>query len=142
MLLAGAFTAVAAAIMAYQGALTLGIAVPIITTAVGVGLAGLKAMMNDYKVTDFAVGGLPEKGTLFRAGEAGTELVYDSATGQSGVANIKQLKAAFLQALIEYGDEYGGGDDAPIIVKIGEDEVFKATRRRANQAGLDFVKKG
>ena len=42
----------------------------------------------------FADGGLPDKGTMFIAGEAGAEMVYNTPSGQSGVANISQIQQA------------------------------------------------
>lgn len=71
-LLVGAFTAAAAAVMAYQGALTFGVAVPIITAAVGVGIAGIKALIDSAK--EHADGGF-QTGGLFYAGEKGAEWV-------------------------------------------------------------------
>lgn len=68
----GAFTALAAAVMAYQGALTVGIAVPIITAAVGVGIAGIKGLIDSAK--EHADGGF-QTGGLFYAGEKGAEWV-------------------------------------------------------------------
>lgn len=71
-LLVGAFTAAAAAVMAYQGALTVGIAVPIITAAVGIGIAGIKGLIDSAK--EHADGGF-QTGGLFYAGEKGAEWV-------------------------------------------------------------------
>lgn len=68
----GAFTALAAAVLAYQGALTAGIAVPIITAAVGVGIAGIKGLIDSAK--EHADGGF-QTGGLFYAGEKGAEWV-------------------------------------------------------------------
>lgn len=58
--------------MAYQGALTVGIAVPIITAAVGVGIAGIKGLIDSAK--EHADGGF-QTGGLFYAGEKGAEWV-------------------------------------------------------------------
>lgn len=71
-LLVGAFTAAAAAVMAYHGALTVGVAVPIITAAVGVGIAGIKGLIDSAK--EHADGGF-QTGGLFYAGEKGAEWV-------------------------------------------------------------------
>lgn len=87
----------------------------------------------------FANGGLPDKGTMFVAGEAGAEIVYNTPSGQSGVVNVQQIKSAMYQALVEYGNSHSGGNE-PIIIKIGEEEVFRATRKSAKKQGLDFVK--
>lgn len=71
-LVVAAFTAAAAAVMAYQGALTVGVAIPIITAAVGVGIAGIKGLIDSAK--EHADGGF-QTGGLFYAGEKGAEWV-------------------------------------------------------------------
>ena len=45
-------------------------------------------------IRGYANGGMPEKGTMFVAGEAGAEMVYNTPSGQSGVANISQIAQA------------------------------------------------
>ncbi len=74
--IAGALTASIAAIvaatiawMAFHGTMTIGVAVPIILAAVGVGIAGVKAAVA------MAEGGVVDKPTLILAGEAGPEIV-------------------------------------------------------------------
>jgi hypothetical protein len=74
--IAGALTASIAAIvaatiawMAFQGTMTLGVAVPIILAAVGVGIAGVKAAVA------LAEGGVVDKPTYALIGEAGPEIV-------------------------------------------------------------------
>ena len=73
--IAGALTASIAAIvaatiawMAFHGTMTIGVAVPIILAAVGVGIAGVKAAA-------MAEGGVVDRPTLILAGEAGPEIV-------------------------------------------------------------------
>jgi hypothetical protein len=74
--IAGALTASIAAIvaatiawMAFHGTMTIGVAVPIILAAVGVGIAGVKAAVA------MAEGGVVNRPTLILAGEAGPEIV-------------------------------------------------------------------
>ena len=74
--IAGALTASIAAIvaatiawMAFQGTMTVGVAVPIILAAVGVGIAGVKAAVA------MAEGGVVDKPTYVLIGEAGPEIV-------------------------------------------------------------------
>jgi SLT domain-containing protein len=55
--------------MAFQGTMTIGVAVPIILAAVGVGIAGIKAAVGMSK------GGVVNKPTLALVGEAGPEIV-------------------------------------------------------------------
>lgn len=116
--------------------------------ALGIGsalAAGVLAISSQFKsnaqqIDMYANGGLPDKGTMFVAGEAGAEIVYNTPSGQSGVANVQQIKNAMYQALVEYGNSHSGGGNEPIVIKIGEEEVFRATRKSAKRQGLDFVK--
>ena len=55
--------------MAFQGTMTIGVAVPIILAAVGVGIAGVKAAVA------MAEGGVVDKPTYALIGEAGPEIV-------------------------------------------------------------------
>lgn len=100
------------------------------TFAVSSALTGVEMFKN---------GGLPDKGTVFMAGEAGAEIVYNTPSGQSGVVNVQQIKQAMYQALVEYGNNHSTSE-GDTVVKIGEDEVFRATRKSAKRHGLDFVK--
>jgi hypothetical protein len=70
-LMAGIAAIVAATVawMALQGTMTVGIAVPIILAAVGVGIAGVKGLMG------LAEGGIVTRPTIALIGEAGTEAV-------------------------------------------------------------------
>ena len=77
-------------------ALTLGL-----PTAIALGAATTAAIMgasmgimNLINPDLFANGGMPDKGSLFVAGEAGAEMVYNTPNGQSGVANISQIAQA------------------------------------------------
>lgn len=62
-----ALTAATVAVMAYRGALTLGVAVPIITAAIGAGAAGVKALIPS--VPQMATGGVVNKPTMAMIGE-------------------------------------------------------------------------
>ena len=73
----------------------------------------------------FAEGGLPDKGTMFIAGESGAEIVYNTSSGQSGVVNVQQIKQAMLGALIEYGQRQGGNQ--PIEVYLDGELVYRNT---------------
>jgi len=69
MAAAAAIVIATVAWMAFQGTVTLGIAVPIILAAVGAGIAGIKAMIG------MAQGGIVTRPTLALIGEAGPEAV-------------------------------------------------------------------
>jgi hypothetical protein len=88
--IAGALTASIAAIvaatiawMAFEGTMTVGVAVPIILAAVGVGIAGVKAAVA------MAEGGVVDKPTLILAGEAGTEIVMPLSRYEAQRAETK-----------------------------------------------------
>ena len=89
--IAGALTASIAAIvaatvawMAFHGTMTVGIAVPIILAAVGVGIAGVKAAVA------MAEGGIVTKPTLALIGEAGPEAVVPLGRGSGGYGETTQ----------------------------------------------------
>lgn len=141
MAIAGAFIALTTAILAYKGVVTWGAALPVLSAAVGAALAGGLAWKGQLEnISKYANGGTPDKGTLFIAGEAGAEIVATSSNGQTGVSNVQQIEQAFYNALVRYGGGESGGE--VIVVKVGEDEVFRASRRGANKRGLDFARKG
>lgn len=127
--LAGAITAAAIAMnvfgMNWAGAL--GVA----ATVAGGALAVVSALPK------YANGGLPDKGTVFLAGEAGAEVVYNTPSGQSGVANISQLKSAFYQALVEYGQN--NKDNQPIVVTLDGEVVYRSTTAHANRRGQKWA---
>ena len=90
--------------------------------------------MNDY-----ANGGLPDKGTIFRAGEAGAEMVYNMPNGQSGVANVRQIEQAMYNALSRHqSNQYN--DDRPIVVYLDGEKVYENTTARAKSQGFVWAK--
>ena len=136
-----ALAAVITGVAVARAAAAAGVAAPI---KAGITAAALAAAITFAAGTAIAVGkyeqgGLPDKGTMFIAGEAGAEMVYNMPSGQSGVANISQIQQAFYNALVQYGRENRGSDGA-INVNIDGQKVFEVTRRTANKRGLDFMK--
>lgn len=105
--------------------------------AVGAGILGL----NTWIISMFKDGGMPDKGSMFVAGEAGAEIVYNTPSGQSGVANIKQIQQAMYGALVAYGKTSGGTSQQPIQVVIDGEKVFTAVNRSANRHGVGFAKR-
>jgi hypothetical protein len=103
--IAGALTASIAAIvaatiawMAFHGTMTIGVAVPIILAAVGVGIAGVKAAV-------MAQGGIVDRPTLILAGEAGPEIVeplsrYEARKALESPSNSASLGSQFPQQVI------------------------------------------
>ena len=109
--IAGALTASIAAIvaatiawMAFHGTMTMGVAVPIILAAVGVGIAGVKAAVA------MAEGGVVDKPTYALIGEAGPEIVmplsrYESMhTEQSATvtSNNSPQEVTVINLIAEY----------------------------------------
>lgn len=140
MILIGAFSALAAAIAAVQIAKG-GVLAPAVASAImtglGIGVAGVIGATQDLKY--FANGGVPDKGTMFVAGEAGAEIVYNAPSGQSGVANLEQIQGAMYGALVAYGRN-NGGTGSTTVVEIDGERVFKATQKHAKKHGLDFAR--
>lgn len=133
----GAVAALTAAFMAMQGVLTWGTALPVLLASVGAAVAGVKAMI-DPKM--FAIGASDiDGGTLFVAGEAGkTEAVYTGSNGKTNVANIQQMKSAFYQALVEYGQTHT--DERPIVVYLDGKVAYESTTAYAKQRGQKWAK--
>lgn len=130
--LVGVVTALAAGFTILKGnwvgALSLGALVTGIGLMVGTALS----------IPKYEEGGLPDKGTMFIAGEAGAEMVYNTPSGQSGVANISQIQQAMYGALVAYGRTQGGDNGQPIVVQIDGEKVFQATQKSAKKHGLAF----
>jgi hypothetical protein len=70
---------------------------------------------------------------MFVAGEAGAEIVYNTPSGQSGVANISQIEQAMYGALVRYGRTQGNGQ--PIEVYLDGEKVYQNTTAHAKRHG-------
>lgn len=94
--------------------------------------------IGQFSMNDYAGGGLPDKGTIFRAGEAGAEIVYNMPNGQSGVANVRQIEQAMYNALARYGEQNGGA----IVVQayLDGEKVYENTTARAKSQGFVWAK--
>lgn len=112
-LLISVLVAATAAWMAYQGTMTMGVAVPIILGAVGAGVAGIKAIVDSAK--QYKTGGLVEdglfqmsKGELFGTFEDGSTVV---ANNMQIVDGIKQgVYSAVVSAMNQTGNRGGVGN--------------------------------
>lgn len=98
-LVVSALTAVAVAAIAAHGAMTWGVAIPIITAAVGVGIASIKGLISS-NIPAYASGGFVEEGQLFVAREAGPEMV-GTMGGRTTVANNDQIVEGISQGVYE-----------------------------------------
>lgn len=94
--LAAAAIAAAVAIGVFHASWTMGLG----AAAIAAGIALVVGSVASAKsVTKFADGGVPDRGSLFVAGEAGAELVYNMGGGSTGVSNVQQLQNATAGAL-------------------------------------------
>ena len=137
--------AAAAAIAAFHGAWTAGTAVVAIVgglAALAAAFIGFKASMKDLSVPKFANGGiLPDKGTLFLAGE---EIVYNSGNGNGGVANVQQIAQATYQGTMQALDDWWGGrnakSDIPQLTEANPTGMYQAVTGVARSYGYKWGK--
>lgn len=135
-IIVGALATLLGVILAIKGGLKGGlIGATIAGLGVGALLAGIKGVATQNATIDaYANGGLPDKGTLFRAGEAGAEIVYNTPSGQSGVVNVQQIEQAMYGALVRYGKS-NGGNGQPIKVYLDGEKVYQNTTAHAKRRG-------
>ena len=96
-LVAAAATGVAVAFMAMHGIMSWGVAVPIITGAVGVGIASIKGLIA-ANTPAYATGGFPEDGLFFA--NSG-EMVGKFSNGKTAVANNDQIVAGISKGVYD-----------------------------------------
>ena len=97
------------------------------------GVLLISSAVAKNSVTKFADGGMPDKGTMFVAGEAGAEIVYNNSNGQSGVANIQQIEQAMYGALVRYGNSSNGKIE--LTVNLDGEKVYQNTTAHAKRRG-------
>ena len=141
LVIAGAAMAAAAAIGIFKGVATGGVAIASIiavTTAVtGIMLASKGSLSN---IAKFANGGVPQKGSLFYAGEAGAELVTNTGGGKSAVMNMQQLQVAITRGMIAAMSTQSGGTSGSVNLSVDGQSLFSITKGYAKKNGYDFVK--
>ena len=132
MALVGAVTALTVVFLALYGTISMGTALPIIMTGVGLAVAGMKSILEPEM---YATGASNiDSGTLFVAGEMGrTEAVYTGSNGKTNVANVKQMEQAYYNALRRYGAENGN----TIVVKayLDNEVVYQGVTKQAKKHG-------
>lgn len=129
--LVGVITALAVGLHFAKGQWGKALAIGALVTGAGLTVGTTIATMG---VNKYAEGGLPDKGTMFIAGEAGAEIVYNTPSGQSGVANVQQIEQAMYSALIRYGRTQGGNGQ-PIEVYLDGERVYQNTTAHAKKHG-------
>lgn len=138
----GALATLLGVILAIKGGVKGGlIGATIAGLGVGALLAGIKGVATKNSQIEYKAMGASDidSGTLFVAGEAGkTEAVYTGANGKTNVANVQQMKAAFYQALVEYGQNHQ--DNQPIVVTLDGEVVYRSTTAHANRRGQNWAK--
>lgn len=140
-IVAGVLATVLGIILAIKGGVTGGlIGATVAGLGVGALVAGIKAQAEGAKFSLFADGGLPDKGTMFVAGEAGAEMVYNMPSGQSGVANIQQIAQATYNGTIRALNDWWGGSqargDIPQLKEANPTGLYQAVTGVAKSQGF------
>lgn len=142
-IIATAVLGVAMAMGAFHSAWSMGIAAAGIAAGIAAIAVSFATIKKDAeKPIQFAAVGASnlEGGTLFVAGEMGkTEAVYTGANGKTNVANVQQMKAAFYQALVEYG-RTSNTEGRPIEVYLDGERVYQNTTAHAKRRGNTWSK--
>jgi hypothetical protein len=99
----------------------------------------IQRLPNYLEIQKFGNGGLPDKGTVFMAGEAGAEMLYNMPNGQSGVANVQQIEQAMYNALVAH-DRTTAVKDATIRVYLDGEEIYNNTTAHAKKRGNTWGK--
>ena len=139
-LIAGAVAAIGGVLAAFlpDGAAKVMKAISFGATLAGIVTIGVEKITT---VAGYAEGGMPEKGSLFVAGEAGAEFVTKMPSGQTGVTNIVQFKQAMVEALYECADIFQQSDGSVVLyldgAEVARSKRFKSELNRTN-SGLNL----
>jgi hypothetical protein len=110
----------------------------------GIDIPHWDAEISYNPIQEFATGGLPDKGTMFVAGEAGAEMVYNTPNGQSGVANVQQIAQATYQgtmsALRDWWGGMGAKGDIPHLKEANPTGMYEAVTNVAGARGNKWSK--
>lgn len=136
--------AIAAVVIAIQ-ALKFGIPAAL---GLGAALAGgiliIGSQLAEASPKKFADGGVPDKGTLFIAGEAGAEIVSTSSSGQTGVSNVQQIAQATYQGTMSALRDWWGGQNAksdiPQLTEANATGMYQAVTGVAKSYGKTWSK--
>lgn len=98
-----ALMSVAAAAMAAAGAMSWGVAIPIIVGAVAGGVAAIQSIVRgSQEIQGYAAGGIPDKSELFYMNERGVpEALINTGGTETNVINQQQLKSLVRDGFIE-----------------------------------------
>lgn len=135
-----AILGLALAFGAFHSAWSLGLAVAGIVAGIGAIVASIATIKKEVQVPAYANGGLPDRGTMFVAGEAGAEMVYNMPSGQSGVANIQQIAQATYSGTIRALNDWWGGSgargDIPQLKEANPTGLYQAVTGVAKSQGF------
>ena len=136
--LAGVVTALAMGFTILKGNWAGAISIGALVTGAGL------AVGTSFATQQYAEGGLPDKGTMFIAGEAGAEMVYNMPNGQSGVANIQQIAQANYNGTIKALNDWWGGmsakQDIPKLQGANATGLYQAVTGVAKAQGEHWSK--
>ena len=133
----GALTAVVAAIVAMNTAISWTTALPVLLAGVGAAIAGVQGLMPEIEMHANGASDI-DGGTLFVAGEMGkTEAVYTGGNGKTNVANIQQMKAAYSQALTEWWAK--AKYDVPSLEGVSDSGLYTIVDGEAKRRGKRFA---
>ena len=141
-----AILGLAIAMGAFQSAWSFGAAAAGIVAGIAMIAASVASAKKDAEVpvSYYAEGGLPDKGSLFIAGEAGAEYVYDMGGGQSGVANVQQIAQATYQGTMSALRDWWGGTgakgDIPQLQEANSTGMYQAVTKVAKSYGEKWSK--
>lgn len=138
---AGAIVGAVVAVKAFS--LSIPVAIGLGTALAGAILLIGSQVTKGFDIPKFANGGTPDKGSLFYAGEAGAEIVYNTPSGQSGVVNISQIKEATRQGTLEALRNWWGGarEDIPQLEGVDDVGVYKLATSGAGKFGKGWSNK-
>lgn len=116
---------------------------PVIGIVAGAIAAGAVLIGGTLKATKYATGGQPDKGSLFVAGEAGAEIVYDTPSGQSGVVNIQQIREAVHYGMLDFYSDIGGSGSGneKISVEVNGRTLFDLVVEEGRRRGINLTKR-
>jgi hypothetical protein len=126
----------------FHSAWSIGLAAAGIVAGVGAIAAVIATSQKDIEnieVPKYAVGGMPDKGSLFIAGEAGAEIVSTSSSGQTGVSNVQQIAQATYQGTMSALRDWWGGQNArgdiPQLTEANATGMYQAVTGVAKSYG-------
>lgn len=141
--IAAAVTAVKWAGLGIGAAIKAGVTAAAITGAIGIAIGtAVSTTKKSVEVPKYANGGMPDKGSMFVAGEQGAEFVYNMPSGQSGVANIQQIAQAVYQGTYQATVDWwkSARNDIGGDVYLDGEKIYRSVKGTASRHGEKFTK--